>query len=365
MELNRRVRDIVALFFVSRLVMAAIAYLSSLVIVKGAWWQEFGTNIFVRWDVLWYLRIVKNGYAYIPGHQSSIHFFPLYPLLVKAVSFITGHPLLVGIVLSNLFLLAASFLLYSLCRQDYDDAVAFGAVRFLLICPVSFFFSIMYSESLFLLFVLGAFYAARKRQWMLASVLGFLCALTRSVGFLIVVPLLVEYFHLEGRSIRQALREIRADMLWLALVPMGLVTFMLYTYLRFGDMFAPLNQSALWNQRLAFFTTTFTNPAELALPLFNRIIFYGAVVVTLLLIILLIIKKVRASYVVYCAWFLWFYVSASILEAMPRYVSVLFPLYIGAALLARDKTWDFFLTSTSVVLLGLFTTLFVNGYWFT
>ena len=53
-------------------------------------WQ----NLFTAWerfDALWYLRIAAHGYA---AHDGSAAFYPLFPLTVRAVSFVIGgHPL--------------------------------------------------------------------------------------------------------------------------------------------------------------------------------------------------------------------------------------------------------------------------------
>src|SRR5207253_7773676 len=41
-------------------------------------------NMWSRWDTGWYLEIAKSGYSYRPGYPSSVAFFPLYPLLIRA-----------------------------------------------------------------------------------------------------------------------------------------------------------------------------------------------------------------------------------------------------------------------------------------
>ncbi|MGI8777095.1 MAG: mannosyltransferase family protein [Acidimicrobiales bacterium] len=44
--------------------------------VPGRPWFE----AWVHWDSEWYLQIANHGYSYKPGRQSSVAFFPLYPL---------------------------------------------------------------------------------------------------------------------------------------------------------------------------------------------------------------------------------------------------------------------------------------------
>ena len=65
---------------------------------------------------------------------------------------------------------------------------------------MSFFFSAVYTESLFLALSAGCFYLARRERWVWAGVLGGLAAATRSIGVLLVVPLAVLYLQELTRS---------------------------------------------------------------------------------------------------------------------------------------------------------------------
>src|SRR5690606_31452161 len=38
-----------------------------------------------RWDAAWYRAIALDGYEYYPGVQSSVAFWPSYPLLLRAL----------------------------------------------------------------------------------------------------------------------------------------------------------------------------------------------------------------------------------------------------------------------------------------
>src|SRR5947209_18887825 len=42
-------------------------------------------DMWVRWDAGWYREIVRHGYRYYPGVQSSVAFFPAYPLAIAAL----------------------------------------------------------------------------------------------------------------------------------------------------------------------------------------------------------------------------------------------------------------------------------------
>src|SRR5207249_1898103 len=143
-------------------------------------------NLFTSWerfDGLWFLRIATKGYV---NGDGSAAFFPLYPLAIRAVSFlIGGHPFAASLIVSNLAFLAALLVLYFLTSSELSQSAARKAVMYISVFPTAFFFLAPYSESLFLLLSVSSFWAARRRKWPLAALLGALAAATRSLGILI------------------------------------------------------------------------------------------------------------------------------------------------------------------------------------
>ena len=366
-------KEVIGPFLLSRALILAVGYLSSLVIAKGKW---FGApniggsplDLFFRWDCGWYLTIVMKGYSYIPGRESSVAFFPLYPLLVKLLSVSSSDVTIIkitGLLISNVALLLASIYLYKLVVMNYkNQEVAFKTVFFMLISPMSFFFSVFYTEGLFLLLTISSVYYASKRRWLEASVLGFLSSLTRLLGVLLIIPLLVEYLDitLRGKEIR--IRRIRRDILYLLAVPLGLLSYMTYLHYRFGDAFAFMHAIMAWSRSLASITTTLNSLNHYGL--FYQVLFVGFASVAALLALYLVYSRMRLSHIAYAVVLLTASLSGNLLDSIPRYVSVIFPLYIGLALLAsRRKFIDYSITIGSVMLLTLFTILFTNGYWLT
>ena len=224
---------IIAIFIVSRLIIFSIGYLSSFIITKDTFASTNPSilDLFCKWDSGWYLSIEKNGYDYTPGKESSVNFFPLYPLLINLFAFIFGNPKLMGCLISNISLLLASIYLYKLARLDFDESVSMSSVLLMLIFPTSFFFSIIYTEGLFLFLSISAFYYARKRNWKIVGVLGFFASLTKFIGVFIFIPLLFEYLELNFSSFKLKKEKIKKDMLYLLLIPAGLLSFMVYLYL--------------------------------------------------------------------------------------------------------------------------------------
>jgi Gpi18-like mannosyltransferase len=270
---------------------------------------------------------------------------------------------LAGFIISNAALFFAAAYFYRLIMLDYEEPeIASKAVFYLLVAPASFFFSIFYTEALFLFLTVSSFYYARERAWLIASLLGFLAALTKSLGVLLVIPLLLEYFEVTHGHLRFEMSRVKKNMLYLLCVPMGLTTYMGYLYLTFGNPFVFSHASEAWHRKFVPLTTTLQNVKHYQ-P-FYKYIFMGSILIALVLLAFTIYRRLRISYLVYCSLFMFFYLSSNLLDSMPRYISVLFPFYVALALLSRNnENWDRLITVFSIMFLTLFTILFTNGYW--
>jgi hypothetical protein len=117
--------------------------------------------------------------------------------------------------------------------------------------PMSFFFSAVYSESLFLALSVGAIYAARRQRWAWAGALGGLAASTRSAGVVLLVPLVLIYLWDIRRPSLRTRRPLRADVLWLGLVALGLVAYCAFLALQGLDALAPFHAQEVWFRSFA------------------------------------------------------------------------------------------------------------------
>src|SRR4051812_18125471 len=163
-----------------------------------------------RWDSVWYLAIARDGY----GADGRPAFFPLYPLLVRGGGWVLGSPLVAGVVISTACLVVALAALHELTRAELGAGAARWTVIALAASPMSFFFSAVYSESLFLALSAGSLLSARRGRWWWAGALGGLAAATRSAGVVLLVPLVLFAW------------PRRRDLVPLLLVPAGLGCFM-------------------------------------------------------------------------------------------------------------------------------------------
>ncbi|HZL65084.1 MAG TPA: mannosyltransferase family protein, partial [Thermoleophilia bacterium] len=114
-----------------------------------------------HWDGVWFVRIATTGYA----HAHSTAFFPLYPLLMRALAPMTGgNYVIAGIVISLVSYGVAMVLLYKLAKGLFGATAAAWTVALISWFPTSVVFSAVYSESLFLMLTVAAFWFATRRR---------------------------------------------------------------------------------------------------------------------------------------------------------------------------------------------------------
>jgi Gpi18-like mannosyltransferase len=360
--------EILIILIITRVLILVVGYLSNLVFIGEIKLLNYQSvlDLFFRWDSYWYIEIVEYGYSYFPGELSSVAFFPLYPLFVKIFSFLFGNPKLVGFIISNAALFLACFYLYKLTNLEFrNKSIAMKAVFFMLIAPVSFFFSIIYTEGLFLFLAISCFYYMRKKQWLTASILGFFLSLTRSVGFIIFFPMLMEYLDLDFYNFKIRKEKIKKDILYLLLVPAGLLSYMAYLYVKFGNPFVFYTVQATGSWLRKFTSVFFTLHTIIYCPFLYAMIFAGSIVLAILLITYLYFSEARLSYTIYSLLLLGAYLSTGNLASIQRFIGVIFPLYISLALIAnKNKYLRNLLEIFFIILLIFFIFLFVNNYYF-
>ena len=339
-----------------------------------------------RWDSVWFLAIADGGY----GGGAREAFFPLYPLLVRVAGLLVGSPLIGGMLLSTGLLAVALVLLHRLVALDFGRAVARNAVLVVALFPMSFFFSAVYSESLFLVLSVGAVYAARRDRWALAGALGALAAATRSAGVLLLVPLLILYLWDTG-TLRRRPRAPRADVLWLLLVPLGLVAYCGYLALDGRDALAPFHAQEVWFRSFAGpFAGAWdgivagVQGARQLLSGSREPVFFQAAggdpllaarhnVESLVWLVLAfvatagVLRRLPAAYGAYVlaalALPLSYPVAPQPLMSLPRFLAVLFPLAIWLALWMTGRVWrERIVLGCSAAGLAVYTAIFATWH---
>ena len=334
-----------------------------------------------NWDGQWYTMLARYGYwAKDPVRDpSSAAFWPLYPLLLRLGATLTGwSPATVGVLLSNVAFLFALVVLHRLIRLDYGAAIARRAVWGLALFPVAFFFSAVYTESLFLLLIVGAVYCGRIERWREAAILGFLAALTRNTGVLVLLPLgglLMQHY---GPDPRRWWRVA----LPLALIPLGPVLFMGYQWWVSGDFFLTLHVQRKftrapmppWNavfhgfrrfdplwfrESVCLASGGQIGPRACVAELRRGAIPYNQVL--MLIVFLLLVPLLRRVQPGYCLFVLaglavplsnpW---GADPFVTMPRFAMVLFPLFIALGMVLHRRAHRIaWFTFSVLALIGL------------
>jgi Mannosyltransferase (PIG-V) len=215
-----------------------------------------------RFDSAWLLEIAEHGYAI----DARTAFFPLYPMLVAALALVTGSTLVAGIAVSVVCSLAALYLLHRFVALDHGTEVARTTVWIVACFPIALCLSAVYTEGLFLLLSVGSLYAARLGNWPAACACAALAAGTRSAGILLVVPLLVVMLYgpradraatLPAPTAASVFASWRPryrpgrEALWLGLVPLGLFAYVVFLGLTTGDPLAPFTAQGEWARMFA------------------------------------------------------------------------------------------------------------------
>ena len=351
----------------SRLIIFGVIALARPVFVPSGAWHPGGVfSVLLQWDAeLWYLGIARDGYTFDAEFPSRMGFFPFYPLLTRLTAFVFTDIRVAGLIVSHACLVAAGLLFNALINVDYQDRrINRAAVAFLMFSPVSFFFSHAYSESTFMMLSLGAFLAATQKRWLIACLCGGCLTATRNVGMLIAVPLFVEYCRQTWDPAIGIRSLLRPRILLFALVPMGFALFMLYGHLTFGNPLAYLAATKVWGRQFVMPWHTLLN--AFGLPVFYRWLFGTVLLAGLAAWAAGFRFKLRTSYLVYSSLLVGIYLCGNSLEAMPRYLTVVFPLFITLGIVAARYPWSYVpMFAFSIAILTLCNILSALGYWMT
>jgi hypothetical protein len=322
-------------------------------------------------DGTWYVDIAQHGYFYTPGEQSSVAFFPAYPLTVR-----TASALFVDEAFSAIFVTASCGLLVALLfwrwsRDRLTPNARITALGLLLVYPYAWFlYGAGYADALFLAATLGAFVLVERDRPISAGLLGAVATAARPVGAAVMIGLAVVSVS-RRRAQGQRLRIQDAGVL---LSATGLLSWCAYLAVRFGNPFAFASVQAApgWDQAPGPRTW-------FKLELFHRLLhddpsfsvrLAGQAVLALLFLALvpLVVRRLGWGYGAYAAVVIGIpLVGSGDFQGMGRYLLASFPTFaaVGAVLAERPRWMTRAVTATSFVLLVGLTSLFARGYYLT
>lgn len=336
------------------------------------------------WDVGVFVDIAHGGYAHRPPSKDNLSaFFPLWPLLMHIFGGFFSNSFtslfFTGLVLANVCFYFGLVLLYYLVRIQFGPLVARDTLFFLAMGPYALFFFIGYSESLFLLVCLAMFfflYRGRSLDWWLAGLCGFLAALTRPTGIMLTVPflvILVQRFWSYWPPLNIHWRQLLNATLPILFIPLGLLLYMIYLYIVMGDPLAFSHwEAATWGRHLTLPWRGIIDDLYYLSKLTNTFTYnLTDLLFTLIPLIALLIswKRLPLHYNLFALITILFSLSnprydfPRPLSSSPRFMIVIFPVFIIFALWGKHPRIRNILMALSLALFTINALLFLTHGW--
>jgi hypothetical protein len=376
-------RDAAWIFFLSRLMILLMTYIGTGIFPVASTLQPQSLISRLRdwnhYDAIAYATIAHQGYS--DPHYAA--FFPLWPLLIHILGIPFGGTstayYVVGLLMANVLFFFALVLFHQLVSREFDPAIAKAALLYLAFYPYAIFFFAGYTESLFVLLALGIFLLLRRQQmryWWLAGLLGALATATRSTGIVLMVPIFVVALqrYWLGAQFRltswwQKLHSL-APML---LVPLGLGAYMAYLAVTQGNPLLFSSVESEWHRHFELPWVGFIQAVSQTYPPGGPN--YSAsnfpdVIFTLIPLIMLVVgwKRLPLHYTLFGVAVAVFSLSfpsltQEPLTSVPRYLIIIFPMFIIFALWSKFPRFDRLYLTTSVALFALNVILFTSHRW--
>ena len=191
---RRLLLEVLAAYVLSRLLVVMVCAVGFAIQEKGlsGFWGRLWENLF-PWDAHHYIDIIENGYVSTGEARLFIVFFPFYPMVCRCLTLMTGiSATAAALIVSNAALVGCGAAMYRLAELDGGQTLGRRAMLLMMFCPMTYFYSISYSESTFLLVTLLAVLFARRRRFGLAVFCGVLASGARLLGMATAIPIFWE-----------------------------------------------------------------------------------------------------------------------------------------------------------------------------
>ncbi|MEA2825594.1 MAG: hypothetical protein QOG43_33 [Actinomycetota bacterium] len=315
-----------------------------------------------QWDSGWYYRIAHDGYSYVKGRQSTVVFFPVYPLLMRATAGVVGSTYVAGILVTTAAGVASAGLFFTWVRERLSPGAAKASLLLFVLYPYAFFmFGAVYADAVFILAVIGAFLLLEHDHPWLAGLVGAVATASRPMGAVLVIGLAVRAWE-RGREAAvaadTATATATADTPDTDTVPTptwrwrdagvllsagGLAAFSIYLWSRFGDPLAFLTGQAAWDQsaglhtwlKIQFFkdVTNFSSPLAWLTFVAHPILTFAG-----LALVPRIFRRFGKGYGIYVLLLIGLSaLSTKNFFGMSRYLLAAFPCFAVAGELVADR----------------------------
>jgi hypothetical protein len=319
-------------------------------------------DVLTSWDGIWYMRVIRLGYPrHVPSgitydqDEARAAFFPLYPMLVRALDrVLPGGDTVAALVLNLALGAIAVWLVGLLARELFGIDIAERAMLLFVMFPGSFVLSFAYTEALLLVLAAGCLLFLLRRQWWYAGVLAGLGTATRPNGIALVAACAV--------AALLAIRERREwrSLIAVLLAPTGFVAFQLWINRHAGERWVWFRvQTEAWSEGTSWGYTALRRTAKAFIsPLTSPTNVITAVSVLTLVLLLWLLHRYRlpAPVVAYVTVVVLLMLIPNTVTARPRFVYTAFPLFISAAAWLQRKHrdwWTYIFACSAAGLVGL------------
>lgn len=337
-----------------------------------------------NFDGIFFIRIAEHGYSY-----TEQAYFPMYPLMIRLVGVGLHRPIISGLVINFTALVIGLFLLYKLLPRLTARANYLWVFVFLFAYPTSYYFGVMYTESLFFLFLVSTLYFVVQKKFIFAFSAAYAASLTRVPGVFISLPVLALLISREGRLFPQSLHELFGLLksgwrtLCVALAPfLGLATYSLYLWRTVGDpLFFISAQESFGAHRSSHLITPFQVlyrylriflTANISFQYFVALmeVFFFAIAILLLAYDLISLLKVKKYQPLRIGLNLFSWTNIIVpsltgtLTAMPRYTLMSLSIMLVLAEL-KSRPFKYTIMGVMIILHIIYFGLFIQGYYVT
>jgi uncharacterized Tic20 family protein len=341
--------------------------------------SDSGLSLWDQWDATHFLWVAQHGYATSPAqpyHHEA--FFPLFPLLVRAVTAFGIAPIAAALAINTLALVVACRYLYELGEDSIGAGLGTRAVLFLVLFPTAVFLVVPYSEALFLAGAVPSFLFARRGRWLPAGFAAAVAIASRPLGIFLVAGLAVEFV----RRRRFSRQEVRSAVVAFAIAILPLVFYGWYLWSTRGSPIYFLTAERLsWQRTFVGPVASISNTIDNMLSsihadpgrfggvrqLWRIVKPVGEIIAMILAVVVTVWSLLRREWgwVTFVGLTVLALATSTYYYSVPRMLLSLFPVMLFLAAVTRSHRATY-IAMVSVSLIGLCfgTVLFTHRLWF-
>jgi len=320
-------------------------------------------NLTYNLDSGWYHRIAESGYPLITERDWLVYtewgFFPFYPLMNKVLMTLCNINFQQsGFIISILFSFLSLLGFYKICKLYVsDEKKTFYISLMFLLFPFHFHYSMMYTEAVFFTWMIYSFLAIYYRKYWLVAILLIPLVLTRSSGLVLLLPLYLFFLEREGVLFSKKFdlnkffsRDIVVKSLVFITGPLAFLLYCFYQYHITTHFFAYGIAQTGWDRHFMFPLFALFRSPDLLPALFNS--FY---IIIVMVYAAFLWKKNPWSWNALIWVGLVFPLCSGTVDAMPRYISIIFPLIVHFGSWVYSKKINYaFLVLLAILQLSVF-----------